>query len=268
VDAKLDIAILLYKPGEIEQRLVREISRLTPTSHKLHVFDNSNNEKNFSSGWNDLAAAGAAPYIAFLHSDVYPSFGWERPLIAALEKRPDYGAVLPNPAWFHHIGKTFPLSSPPTDGEMEAWASYSRVKMADAHLACAVAVGDCPVFFCVVVRRSDFQSLKGFDERLRFVGNNHELQWRLNSRGLKTVFVHASSVWHKDALSFRKAISMGNFVQNDEGKHWEYWKSKVRSGQAEKWHELTDADRRTFRGTPEFRIGGPPSGAFRIDRKP
>lgn len=253
----IDLVTLLYKPGPIEARLVKEISRLTPTPNTLRVFDNSSNEKNFSSGWNDLALEGAAPYIAFLHSDIYPSFGWEKPLIEALEKHPDYGAVLPNPAWFNHIGKSFPLSSPPTDGEMETWASYSREKMAGAHLACAVNVGDCPVFFCVVMRRRDFNALKGFDERFRFVGNNHEFQWRLHDHGLKTVFVHASSVWHKDALSFYKAIGAGAFSENIEGRNWDYWREQVKGRRAKKWHELSDEERKAFRTDPRFRIGGP-----------
>ncbi len=253
----LDIAILLYKPGEIEARLVKEISRLTPTEHVLHVFDNSANEKNFSMGWNDLANEGSAPFIAFLHSDVYPSFGWEKPLIEALQKHSEFGAVLPNPGWFNHIGKSFLLSDPPTDEEMEAWASYSRAGMQDRFLTWAIVGGDCAVFFCVVMRRSDFEALKGFDERFRFVGNNHEFQWRLKDRRLLTVMSHASSVWHKDAFSFWKAIKGGAFDEDREGKHWGKWKSLVQSGSVRKWHELTDAERLAIRGDPSFLIGGP-----------
>lgn len=252
----LDIAIVLYKPGYLERRLIAELPRLTETPNVIRVFDNSENKKNFSMAWNDLANEGGNPFIAFLHSDIIPSQGWEKPLIQCLKEYPDVGAALANPARFDQIGRHFKLSDPPTAEEIEEWAAWSRAKMDGLLLPYAVGAGDCAVFFCVVVRRSDFQILKGFDERFRFVGNNHEFQWRLNDRNLKTVMVHASSVWHKDALSFRKAIEAGKFSEGREGAHWDFWKNMIQSGKAKKWHELSDVERASIRGDAAFEIGG------------
>lgn len=252
----IDIVTVLYKPGDLEKRLVAQIPSMTKTKHKLHVLDNSENKKNFSTAWNELASEGSYPYIAFLHSDLVLSNRWETPLLECLKKRPEVGAAVSNPARFDLTEKKFHLSDPPTDLEMEEWASWSKKNLKDSYVTYAVEVGDCPVFFCVMMRRRDFDALKGFDERFRFVGNNHEFQWRMHSLGLLTVMVKASSVWHKDAFSFRKAIASGAFNERKEGVHWDLWKGLIKSGLKKKWNELSDEERKRVRNDPSFLIGG------------
>lgn len=254
--AVLDVVVVLYKPGELERRLLREVSAKTEVPHTFRVFDNSENEKNLSMAWNDMANEGHAPYVAFLHSDLVLSKGWESPLIHCLESDPSVGAALPNPARFDQIGRSFPLSDPPTDVQMEAWASWSRKAMVGKTLTFAVP-HECAVFFCTVVRRKDFIALKGFDERFRFVGNNHEFQWRLRDMKFRTVMVHSSSVWHKDALSFRKAVDSGLFREDLEGEHWSKWKDLLLSGTEKKWHELGNVVRLAVRCDARFMVGGP-----------
>lgn len=253
---QVDVVIVLYKPGDFERRLIQELPRKTETSHIIRVFDNSRNAKNPSMAYNDLVFSGTAPYIAILHSDVLVSSGWEIPLIKHLEENPTTGAAVSNPGRWDQLGKEFVLGDPPTDRELEAWGSWAHRNMAGKSIPW-VTPGECAVFFSVVMRRPDYTFFQGFDERLRFVGNNHEFQWRLHEKGLRTVMVHSSSVYHKDAASFHKAIKGGEFVADQEGAHWEKWKALIRTGREQPWHKLTDEERRDVRNHPEFLIGGP-----------
>lgn len=277
--AMLDVVLVVYKPGNLETRLRSDLGRLTTTPSMLHTIDNSDNRLNLSMAWNTGAAAGRGPYIAFLHSDVVLSKGWQEPLIECLKQRPGVGAVVANPARFDLSGKAFILSSLPTDKEIEVWASWSRKKLHKKTITYAVSSGDVASFFAVIVRRSDFVRLKGFDERLRFWGPGHDYQWRQQSLlGLETVMAVGSCVWHAGSHSVSKARLEGRFSDAAESQYWDRWKALLTDGKVRKWHELDAASRRASRSDPDLLISGaspamvakaaPPASSIEPSRRP
>lgn len=255
---KLDIVFTLYKPGALEFRLMLDLSRLTRTPHAFHYVDNSDNKRNMSTAWNECAERGSAPYICFIHTDIVLSKGWEQPLLEYLEFTPEAGAVLPNPARFDLIGRKFNLSTPPTEAEMDAWASWAREAQDSQHTTFAVPAGDCACFFAVMVRRKDFQALCGFDERVRFWGNNNEFQLRLDARKLHTMMVHASSVWHQEGTAVAAAEKSGAFDGNVESAQWKLCQDRLRANPSLEWHKLSPAKRAAVRSDPRYLIGKSP----------
>lgn len=252
----LDVNVVLYHPDHLERRLQEDLPRLTGSRARFHILDNSNNELNLAAAWNDLGFRGNAPYVGFLHSDICVSRDWDLPLIEYLTSHPEMGVVLPNPGGrWDLLGRQFKLSTPPSPEELDAWSSWARTNMSGKHTTYATSVGDTAVFFCAVMRRRDWEALKGFDERVRFVGVNTEFERRMSERGLHTAMVHASSVWHQDAKSFFKAKSIGAFRDDVEGRNWNHWDTALRTGKTAKWHDLPDAERAAVRRQDSFRIG-------------
>lgn len=256
--AILDVVLVLYKPGDLEARLRADLARLTTTPAALHTIDNSENLLNLSMAWNSGAAAGMAPYIAFLHSDVVLSKGWQEPLLECLARDKSVGAAVANPARFDLSGKAFIMGAPPTEPQMEAWASWSRKKVSKKTVTYAVKDGDAASFYAVVVRRADFARLHGFDERIRFWGAGHDFQWRLHDvLAMNTVMALGSCVWHLGSHSVGKARLEGRFSDAAEHEHWEGWKLALQEGHVRKWHELSGAERRAVRQDARMLLTAP-----------
>lgn len=255
---KLDIVMVAYRSEGDLPDLLPALRSMTRSEHTLHFHDNIGNTKTLTIAWNDLARQGSAEYIAFLNTDIRVSPEWDTRLIEGFDRHPDAGVLLPRP-----IGHDWPkLANPsqsayadpktapaPTQEAMTAIAELYREADADYSFggACNAA------FYAVLVRRSTFESLHGFDERFRFYGQDHDFQRRLLARfGKYTVVVTRSPVWHRCGGSVHQAALRGEVDFNAEMRHCGAMAHAVQSGSAKAWDELSDADRLRVRVDPQY----------------
>lgn len=253
-DPEVDVVVVGHRPGAETERVLADAVPLAGLAAKLRYFDNTGNPKNLSRAWNDLAREGRAPYIAFLNSDAVPCPGWAARLSAVLSVDSGAGAVFPQPLLppkVRFLDREFSLSEPPTRAEMRALAAWASEKHPDLspHKAHAKAG-----LFSVMMRRTDFEALSGFDERLRFYGQDHDIQERLAERGLSTVRALACPFYPGRGAATRKAIDLKDIDINAEYEHCGKTLAALRSGKLNRWHLLSDAERAAVRKDPACRI--------------
>ena len=118
---------------------------------------------------------------------------------------------------------------------------------------------ECAPFFSVALRRSDFLELKGFDERLRFYGQDHDLQDRLRALGKKILRVVTCPFYHMDSVSTKRAIQNGDIDIMEEYRHIGRVLAPLRAGQLRRWHLLSQEERLAVRSDPQYRMSGPRS---------
>jgi len=253
----VDVAVVGYRPGPETARLLAEVNAITRRPHTVNYFDNTGNPKNLSAAWNDLARQGSGTFIAFLNPDIVISPGWDDRMAACLEGHPEVGAVLPSGVGGNGVfrlvnGVTYPgrYSNPPTPDEMGAMAAWSADKA--GHYVFSAT--DPAPFWAVMMRRADWEALKGFDERLRFYGQDHDMQHRLRRRGLQTVMLLSCPVFNYGSLPTRRAREAGDFDVNEEYHANGRVYPLLRDGRLPLWENLSDAERAAVRGNPAYAI--------------
>ena len=144
----------------------------------------------FAEACNRGAAAGDAPLVLFLNSDVLARPGAIDALVAALETRPDAvaaGGRLVDPG----TDDTQPAYAPqryPGLGTLVARVTGLEALRAagpDPALLAERGTVECeqPAGACILVRRDVFESIGGFDERYWFWYEDVDLARRLHRRG-------------------------------------------------------------------------------------
>lgn len=256
LDGHLDIVVVTYKCPEDVEALQRDVPAMSWMPYQLHLHDNTENANTLTQLWNALARRGEGEFIAFLNTDIRISPGWDLALSDALKNNPGVGAALANP--IGHDWPTladpekpaYPLSMytipPPTP---EAMAVIAANLENDTTLR---ERPDCQAaFFAVMVRRKDFVALHGFDERLRFYGQDHDMQRRLLKRlGLVTATVNSSAIWHRCAGSVRQAA--GHVDISAEMHHCGKTADMIVSGNFTEWDLLTDQERVNIGMDPRY----------------
>lgn len=255
----LDIVVVAYRPGEETRRLLAELPRFTKAPYELHYFDNTGNPKNLSAAWNDLAAAGSAPFIVFLNPDISLSPEWDERLTKFLELHPEVGVVLPDPVGhppFKSVsGRTCPIAYrfPPSEEDMIALGQWAKTQEGFY----AFTENDPAPFFAAMMRRKTFEALFGFDERLRFYGQDHDVQHRLRIRGLQTVRVYSCLLYNQVSVPTKKAIEHGDIDINEEYRHIGRVLPYVKDGSLAAWDRLTPKERGLIRQDPRYVISRP-----------
>lgn len=231
---------------------------MSSLSHELHFHDNIGNTKTLTMAWNDLASRGSADYIAFLNTDIRLSPEWDARLVAGIEQHGDSGAVMPRPighGWRCLLDQSQkPYSDPatapaPTREAMVRISEIWKGSKDDYSFG-----GSCDAaFFVVMVQRSVWETLGGFDERFRFYGQDHDFQRRLLSRfGKYTKIVSCAPVWHRCGGSVREAVKSGDVDFNAEMRHCSHISTSLKSKKLIEWDLLSDAERTQVRLNSEY----------------
>jgi len=254
----LDIVMVAYHSEVDLPHVFTGLKTGSAYPHTLHFYDNFGNKKTLTIAWNDLAREGKAEYIVFLNTDIRLSPEWDRRLVEGMERHPDAAVVLPNPVghgWPQTAGMkaplyTDPIKAPaPTPGAMaaisEKWASNRNdISFGD----------DCnAAFFAVMVRRDLWEKMRGFDERFRLYGQDHDFQRRCFWRERRYSFrIASSAVWHRCAGSVRKAASSGEVNMQAEMVHCGETGRAIIQGKMPHWDHLSDAQRSSIRKDPRY----------------
>lgn len=108
-------------------------------------------------------------------------------------------------------------------------------------------------WFCSMMRRAQFEALRGFDERLRFFGQDWDIVRRMHSR-LGLLFAHANrcQVWHHTGGSRAEGEARGEFSNNLEYAYFQRIWERLRTGGLKDWDLLTQDERELVRQDPIY----------------
>lgn len=255
---QLDIVMVAYRSEEDLPDLLSGIKEMTRLPYQLHFYDNIGNTKTLTRAWNDLAAQGTGEYVAFLNTDIRVSPDWDARLVEGLKHHADAGVVIPKPVghdWPRLVDPTKaaytnPASAPaPTLDVMRKLAQMREFSKADYNFG-----GSCnAAFYAVLMRRETWLELKGFDERFRFYGQDHDFQRRMLARlGKYTMYIARAPAWHRCGGSVKKAVQHGDVDFNAEMAHHGNLTRDVKSGRVPEWDLLSDAQRAAVRKDPLY----------------
>ena len=179
--------------------------------------------RGFAVSCNDGArAAGDCEYLVFLNNDTIPTAGWLDALVDLIARTTSAAAVgakllFPNgtiqhagvaicqDGWPRHLYAGFP-------GEHPA-VNRSR--------AVAAATGAC-----LLVRREDFEELKGFDSAFHNGYEDVDLCLRLGQQGREVWYCHNSVIYHLESVT-RWPTGRAQDLEGNERLYDERWRGKV-----------------------------------------
>jgi len=255
-EGSLDVVMVSYKSPEDVAAVERDLPGMTRMPYRLHYFDNSANVKTLSALWNDLGRQGEGEFVAFLNTDIRLSPGWDERLVLGLWTPPEFGVAIPRP-----IGHDWPtLADPKAAPYPDPWTAAApppnvMAMMADKYEKDPgfYVFRECTAsFYTVLMRRCLWEEMKGFDERLRFYGQDHDFQRRLAKRKkLWAVRVNRCPVWHRCAGSVKKAIGDVDF--DAEMNHCGNYGVQIINQAIKEWDLLGEGERLSVREDPRFR---------------
>jgi GT2 family glycosyltransferase len=194
-----DYEVVLVDNGSTEARTLRLLARLRRSS-RYRVID-SPGEFNFARLCNTGAAAASGEHLLFLNNDTEVlardwlerllSIGADRTVgvVGATLLYPDrtiqHVGIFPrgDGRWVHPY-RGLPHDHPGDDGELRIARCVPAVTAA-----------------CLLVRRSLFAELGGFDERFPVAYNDVDLCLRVRQRGLSVVVTPEARLFHYESLS-------------------------------------------------------------------
>jgi GT2 family glycosyltransferase len=170
-------------------------SRIRVVTHEVN--------RGFASSCNDGAAAGAGEFVIFLNNDTLPQAGWldalagyvsDRPRVAMVASKllfPDdtvqhAGVVVCEDRQPRHIYTGFPADHPAVN-------KSRRFQIVTAA--------------CVLVRRSVFEAVGGFDAAFVNGYEDVDLCLRVGEQGHEVHYCHESVLYHFESSSRRKATT-------------------------------------------------------------
>jgi GT2 family glycosyltransferase len=255
----IDIVTIAYRSEPYIKRLYEDLPKLTTHRYRVYIWDNLGHQRNLSSAKNDLAREGSGEFLFFANPDVLYTPGWDAKLITFLREHGDeFGAVIPLPVGdrrFEHVWKDFvsperlPAQGFPTVGELtEISASLSPPEpfcRYDTHYFC--------LWFGAMMKRATWEKMKGFDERLRFLGADREFQQRMGrALGLGTAGLRTCALYHAGGASVGEAEKQKELRLKAEWDHRHKIFGDLEEKKIPLWHEMSDQERAQIRKAPEY----------------
>jgi N-acetylglucosaminyl-diphospho-decaprenol L-rhamnosyltransferase len=250
---KLSIIIVSYNTAELLQNCLRSIAQHTKISHEVIVVDNNStddsaarveedfpavtifrNETNlgFSKASNLGARSSQGDHILFLNPDVEVKAGSVDVLISWLETHNQTGII--GPRLVFPDGQ-FQLSAGNLPGLWQEWKDrrlYRRMVTGDRkfHERVASRFRDVQAVgwvtgACLLIRRSLFDALGGFDEKLFMYFEDKDLCKRAASMGAEVLFCpEAEAIHHLGGASLGDTGSLRRVYQTS---HREYYRKHL-----------------------------------------
>src|SRR5262249_43297152 len=151
----------------------------------------------FARACNQGAAAARGALVLFLNNDTVPTPGWLAPLVEILDREPDVAMVgsrllYPESRLIQHAGVAFDSPTP-----FHLWRRVPA-DWPPANVQCDVGAVTAA---CMLVRRSVFSELGGFDESYLNGFEDIDFCLRLGERGHRIVYCPRSVVLHYESMT-------------------------------------------------------------------
>ncbi len=180
------------------------------------------NEENlgFAKACNQGAQAARGEYLVFLNNDTVPVKGWLSALVEEARAHADVAVVgsklLFEDGTIQHAGVVFPRN----------WGTpyhVYRKSPGDASYASNRRELQAVTAACMLVRRSVFQQVDGFDEGYQNGFEDVDLCLKIRECGMKVVYQPKSTVYHLESKTpgrKEKEIANARYYQSRWGERW------------------------------------------------
>lgn len=257
--SRVDVLIVAYQRSPEWETFIQERYQDSAEGNVVVSVLHNIEQQGLAIAKNRLAERTGSPYVMFANDDALPCPGWDRLLIDFLDRHRDCGAVIPLPVgdnrhadvWRPYVGNV-QLSSCPTSREL---AELTQKSVGAPEYLHYKSKGLFSPFFAVMMRRSAWEALQGWDERFRFFGGDREMLDRLSLLGLWVARLPRCPFWHRGGDSIGRNTS---FSYDREWRHRKLVLAAIARGQVPRWHELDSEERAAVRANPMLsRIGAP-----------
>lgn len=193
---------------------------------RFRVIRNRANE-GFGRACNQGAEAAACEYVLFLNNDTVVLQGWLEPLVAALDGDPALAAVQPR--------LVFPDGRLNDAGGLvfqggEPWVYGKGHPDPTAPQFSCRRAPDYASGACLLVRRSAFHSVGGFDSRYHpAYFEDTDLSFALRSQGWKVLYEPASTIVHVEGGTAGRDVTTGlkSYQVRNGGRFAEKWEEEL-----------------------------------------
>lgn len=252
----IDVVIVSHRPGRETARVIEDAHALAGCDVSVNHIDNTGNPLNLSQAWNDGAAQGQHEFVAFLNNDTIPCPEWGTRMIRVLERHDSVGAIVPYPVLGPKtlfLGREFVVTEPPSREIMAALAERASEEYRDDAPVKKYGAGH-PGFFAVMFRRELFETLKGFDERFRFYGQDREICDRLRLFGKVPALATACPFYGGRSIATQRAIGAKDINIKEEYAFCSLMTRLMHNGEIPRWHTMSEEERRAVREDPRYAI--------------
>lgn len=216
-DATLIAEVVVVDNGFPDRGDARAV--IQPPDYAFPVRFVQNRGTSYASGANRGAALTTAPFVAISNNDLeWPRDGGIVPILECMNREPDIGVAgpglrYPDGAWQRSYG------SFPSPGErlramlflevmQGGWAAWSRRRGAVGKPKSVDFVDGA----FMVIRRSCFDQLGGFDEHFSFYAEDADFCWRAARAGWRRVTIPSALLVHVRGASSRE-IDAAQYVE-------------------------------------------------------
>jgi GT2 family glycosyltransferase len=210
---KLDILIVGYCAWDALADTLAGIARWSECGYKLTVYDNSVTNYPLTWLWNRFFEESRRDFVALCNPDIIVGPGWDAEAASCFLRYPSCAAVSPlssTPPHREVLPAVVPDLVRPED--VERLTAILKTTFADRRFVLSTDYRMAPAH-CVIVRKTAWARVNGFDERLPFAGNDYDFNARLIEAGMQVaIAAHAFAV-HRWGVSTQDAIRLGQFDQ-------------------------------------------------------
>ncbi len=206
----VDILVVAYCGWHALADTLASLARYSEPGYRLTVFENSVRNYPLTWIWNRFIEESARDVIALVNPDVIVGPGWDTEALACLAAQPACAAVSPISNTVPHR-EALPPVVPDAVTLADVESIAARVKETPMDRFVVTTDERMVPGHCVVIRRSAWKQIAGFDERLPFGGNDWDFNRRLVGAGLTLAVATRAFSFHQWGASTRDAIRLGQF---------------------------------------------------------
>ena len=201
IKSVVDIIIVKYGQQDMEWNCMASINSFTNHPYKITAFDNYKTKISLTELWNQLIEKSDCEYICLLNSDTIVTENW---LNRMMDNFDDETAVLSCSTCYCQSKQKLSeyekdrLEYKFWDDEMikkigrDVWSKYGNELVELAQ----------PSGFCYLLKKSIWNKVGRFDERIPSYGNESEFNHRLEQNGYKLKYIKGVYVHHFGGMSY------------------------------------------------------------------
>jgi GT2 family glycosyltransferase len=175
---------------------------------RLKVIERGTTDGSFSSINNELVKHAGGEYLVFLNNDTEPQPFWLHNMLAKLHHNPELGVVgaklLYPGGQIQHCGIAMTREGPANIGK-DVLGAFPKGFAEQDRLYQAVTAA------CMMMRKSDFEALNGFDERYWFCYDDVDLCLRvIHELGKRVMYSSTAVVTHNESATQKRHRTSGD----------------------------------------------------------